>query len=128
MSEHRGPDIKFLLGFFLGGIIGAITIFLIGTKEGRKTTKILQQKGADFVDELQDKLEDLEEQGKEIVKKGEALKEKVSEQIQEKKEVMTHEAIKQVDSALSHIEELQERGRETTANIRKKLFKNTPKR
>lgn len=128
MSEHKGPDIKFLLGFFLGGIIGAITIFLIGTKEGRKTTKILQQKGADFVDELQDKLEDLEEQGKELVKKGEALKEKVSEQIQEKKEVMTHEAIKQVDSALSHIEELQERGRETTANIRKKLFKNTPKR
>ncbi len=128
MSEHRGPDIKFILGFFLGGIIGAITIFLIGTKEGKKTTKILQQRGSDFVDELQDKLSDLEEQGKELIKKGEALKEKVAEQIQEKKEEMSTETVKRVDSALSHIEDLQERGRQTTANIRKKLFKNIPKK
>lgn len=128
MSEHRGPDIKFILGFFLGGIIGAITIFLIGTKEGKKTTKILQQRGSDFVDELQDKLNDLEEQGKELIKKGEALKEKVAEQIQEKKDEMSTETAKRVDSALSHIEDLQERGRQTTANIRKKLFKNIPKK
>jgi gas vesicle protein len=128
MSEHKGPDVKFLIGFFLGGIIGAITIFLIGTKEGKKTTKILEQKGRDFIDDLQDKIEDIEEQGKVLVKKGEALKEQVAEQLEEKKDTFTKEAAVRVDKALAHIEELQEQGRETTSHIRKRLFKNIPKR
>lgn len=128
MSEQKGTDMKFLIGFFLGGIIGAITIFLIGTKEGKKTTKILEQKGRDFVDELQDKIDDIEQQGKVLVKKGEALKEQVAEQLEERKDTLTKEAAVRVDKALAHIEELQEQGRETTSHIRKRLFKNIPKR
>src|SRR5471030_1325085 len=124
MSEdHHNPDVKFLLGFFLGGIIGAIVIFLIGTKEGKKTTKILEEKGRDFVDDLEDRLKDLESQGKELAKKSEELKEQVVETIEDKKETITKETTEKIDTALAHIEAMQEHGRETTANLRKRLFK-----
>ena len=42
-THNHGADTKFLFGFFLGGILGAIIIFLVGTKEGKKTTKILEK-------------------------------------------------------------------------------------
>lgn len=128
MSEYKGPDLKFLIGFFLGGVIGAITIFLIGTKEGKKTTKILEEKGKDFIEDLQDKIDDIEQQGKALIRKGEALKEQVTEQIEEQKETITKETAVRVDKALAHIEEVQEQGLETTATLRKRLFKNIPKR
>lgn len=128
MSEHKGPDVKFLLGFFLGGILGALIIFFMGTKEGKKTGKILERKGKDFVDELQERLQDLEEQGNVLAKKGEALRDQITEEIIEKKEEITKEVAIKADSALAQIENIQEKGRQNTANIRKKLFKNIPKR
>ncbi len=128
MSNNNHPDGKFLFGFFLGGIIGALTIFFLGTKEGKKTGKILEEKGKDFLDELQDKVDELETQGKELAKKGEELKEKVVEQMEDKKETVTKEAAVKLDTALAHIEALQEHGRETTATLRKRLFKNVPKK
>jgi len=128
MSDHNHPDGKFLFGFFLGGVVGALTIFFLGTKEGKKTGKILEEKGKDFVDDLQDRIEDLESHGKELVKKGEELKEKVVEQMEERKDSVTQDAAVKIDTALAHIEALQEHGRETTASLRKRFFKNTPKR
>jgi gas vesicle protein len=128
MSEHSNPDGKFVFGFLLGGIIGALTIFFLGTKEGKKTGKLLEEKGKDFLDELQDKVDELEHQGKELVKKGEELKEKVVEQMEDKRDTVTQEAAVKMDTALEHIEKLQEHGRETTANLRKRLFKNIPKK
>ena len=128
MSDHKNGDARFLFGFFLGGIIGAIIIFFLGTKDGKKTAELLEKKGKDFVDDLQDRLDDLETKGKELVKDGEALREKVVEQMEVKKEVVSEEAVVKIDSALAHIEALQEHGRETTANLRKRLFKNIPKK
>ena len=60
----------------------------------------------------------------------EALREAftVIEKLEDTKEELTETATKKLDSALAHIEELQEHGRETTASIRKRLFKNLPKR
>lgn len=127
MSHNEQPDGRFLMGFFLGGIIGALIIFFLGTKEGKKTSKLLERKGKDFLDELQEKVEDLESHGKELVQKGEELKEKVVEEIEEKKEKLTEEASEKIDTALAHIEKIQERGRQTTASLRKK-FKNLPKK
>lgn len=128
MSERQHPDPKFLFGFFIGGIIGALIIFFLGTKEGKKTGKLLEEKGKDFLDELQEKIQELESQGKDLVKKGEALREQVVERLEEKKEQITQEAAQKIDSALANIESLQERGLETTATIRKRFFKNIPKK
>lgn len=128
MSDGHRPDGKFLLGFFIGGLVGAGVLFLLGTKEGKKVRKDVEEKGKELAKDLHEKIEDLEEQGKELVKKSEEIKEQVVEQLEEKKEVMTKETTERLDSALAHIEAIQEHGRQTTANIRKKLFKNIPKR
>lgn len=116
-EEHHGTDIKFLAGFFIGGLIGALTIFFLGTKEGKKAGKLLQQKGEDVLGELEDQVEELEQKGRDIVEK-----------LEENKDDLTEKATQKLDSALAHIEELQEHGRETTASIRKRLFKNLPKK
>lgn len=128
-EHHGGTDIKFLAGFFIGGLLGAATIFFLGTKEGKKAGQFLKKKGTDVLDELEDQVEDLEQKGKELVKKGEDIKEQVIEKIEEKSGDLGVTATKNLDSALAHIEELQEQSRETTATIRKHLkFKNLPKK
>ena len=127
-EEHHGTDVKFLAGFFIGGLIGALIIFFLGTKEGKKAKLLLEKKGKDVVDDLENEIEVLEQKGKELVKHGEEVKEQVIEKLEEKSEELTESATKKLDSALAHIEEIQEHGRETTASIRKRLFKNLPKK
>lgn len=129
MSENQQhTDGKFILGLFVGGLLGALIIFFLGTKEGKRAGKLLEKKGEDILDDLQDKVEDLEEKGKELVKKGEVVKDELLEHLEEKKDELTADATEKLDSALAHIEALQERGRETTASLRKRLFKNLPKK
>ncbi|MBI4066469.1 YtxH domain-containing protein, partial [Candidatus Gottesmanbacteria bacterium] len=73
MNNER-HDNRFWFGFFIGGLLGAILLFFMGTKEGKKTGKLLEDKGNDLLDELQEKLEEMEKRGKELVKQGEELK------------------------------------------------------
>jgi gas vesicle protein len=127
-EEHHGTDIKFLAGFFIGGLIGALTIFFLGTKEGKKAKLLLEKKGKDVLENLEDEIEVLEQKGKELAKHGEEVKEQVIEKLEDTTEELSESATKKLDSALAHIEEIQEHGRETTASIRKRLFKNLPKK
>jgi len=61
MSEHEGHgDFKFLLGLFFGGIIGAVIIFFLGTKEGKKAGKELKERGEEVLDDIKDNLTELE--------------------------------------------------------------------
>ncbi len=126
--EQKHGDFRFFLGFFLGGLIGAIIIFFLGTKEGRKTGKLLEAKGKDILDDLQDKIGEFEKKGEALVKQGEEIKEEVVERLADTKEELTHTASAKLDDALAHIEKMQEQGREQTAELRKRLFKNLPKR
>lgn len=123
-NQHNG---KFLFGFFLGGLIGALIIFFLGTKEGKKIEKLLEHKGKDVLDELDLKLAELERSGKELVKKGESIKEEVMEVWEERKDKMTEAAVEKLDSALANLEAMQHKGVVTTATLRKK-FKNLPKK
>ncbi|MBI3956101.1 YtxH domain-containing protein [Candidatus Gottesmanbacteria bacterium] len=99
MSNDNHHDNRFWFGFFLGGLLGALILFFMGTKEGKKTGKLLE-----------DKIEEIE-------KRGLQLKEDVKE-----------EAAEKLDDALAHIEKLQEQSVETTKHIRSRFFKNLPKR
>lgn len=127
MSEHEHRDLRFWVGFFVGGLIGAIVLFFLGTKEGKKTGNVLHEKGVDVLDELRDRLDEIVQEGKELVKEGKEIKEDVVEQLEDKKDSLTKTATDSIDTALAHIEALQERGRQTTASLRKK-FKNLPKK
>lgn len=117
-----------MLGFFVGGILGALIIFFLGTKEGKKARKAIEEKGQDALDDVMVKLDEFQEKGKDLVREGEELKEKVVDQLETQKEKLTEDTAQKLDTALSHIEAIQERGRQTTAGIRKRLFKNTPKK
>lgn len=126
MSDNN-HDGKFLFGFFIGGLIGALVIFFLGTKEGKKTSRLLENKGRDLFDDLEEKLDELQEKGKDLVRQGEVMKEKVLDSIDDKKDEVTEAAAEKIDLALAHIEKMQQQGAETTATLRKK-FKNLPKK
>lgn len=128
MSEDRHNNSSFWSGFFIGGLIGSVIIFFLGTKEGKRTGKILKEKGADVIDDVQDRLDNLEEKGKELVQQGEAFRDSVLKKIEERKEKLGENVTDNLDKALSNIEHIQKQGLSTTANIRKRIFKNIPKR
>ncbi len=127
MSENHQGDGKFLFGFFIGGLIGALIIFFLGTKEGKRAGRQLERRGKDIFDELEERLDELESKGRDLVRQGEKIKEHVMDTIEEKKEEMSESAVERIDSALAHLEELQQQGAETTSALRKR-FKNLPKR
>lgn len=108
MSDER-HDSKFWFGFFIGGLIGAAIIVLLGTKEGKKIEKLLEKKGKEALDDLEEKVED------------------IKEKVEEKKEELTEVATGKLDETLSHIETLQQRGLQNTQKLRR-AFKNLPKK
>ncbi len=129
MSEDHGKsDAKFIVGLFIGGIIGALIIFFLGTKEGKKAGKLLEEKGKEALNDLHGKVEELQEKGKELVKQGEQIKEKIVENFEQSKEELTEATTEKLESALTKIEELQQQSITTTAEIRKRFFKNIPKK
>ena len=127
MSEKDHKDIRFWVGFFIGGLLGAIVLFFLGTKEGKRTGKDLHDKGGDILDEISERLNAFVEESKELVKEGNEMKEEVVERLGDTKQKITESTTDSIESALAHIEALQERGRQTTASLRKK-FKNLPKK
>ena len=86
-DDHSRGDLKFFFGLFLGGVIGALVIFFLGTKEGKKAGKMLEEKGKDALDDIKSRVGDLESKGKELLEKGNEIKEQVVETIEEKKVV-----------------------------------------
>ena len=127
MSDDHNHDGKFLFGFFIGGLVGALIIFFLGTKEGKKAGRLIEDRGKDILDDLEERLDDLEKKGKDLVKQGKVIKEEMMESFEEKKDVMTESAVDRLDTALAHLEELQQQGAETTQALRKR-FKNIPKK
>jgi len=124
-NEHK--DNRFWFGFFIGGLIGAAIIVLLGTKEGKKIEKLLEKKGKDVLEDLGEKVDDLKEKREELIEKGEVLKDQVVEQIIEKKEELTEVATEKLDETLSHIESIQQQGLQNTQKLRR-AFKNLPKK
>ena len=127
-NDRRGMDMQFLFGLFIGGLVGALIIFFLGTKEGKKVEKVIEDKGRGLADDLGDQLKQLEKKGQELVKQGEEIKEQVMETLEDKKEDMTESTTQKLDTALAHIEELQSQSLDTTAALRRRIFKNVPKK
>ncbi len=127
-EEHSRADIKFFFGLFLGGIVGALIVFFLGTKEGKKAGKLIEEKSKKVLDDVKEKVEELEVKGKELIDHGNEIKEQVIETLEEKKDELTEAASAKLESALSQIEQLQEQSLNTTAEIRKRYFKNIPKK
>ena len=128
MNNDRGnSDGKFIFGLFLGGLLGALTVFFVGTPEGKKAGKAIGKKGKELLGDLEDRVDDLQERGRQLLEQGEVLKEELREKLEEKKEELSAEAVEKIDRALENFESIQHKGIETTENLRKQ-FKNIPKK
>lgn len=121
MDDRSKPDIRFWFGFFMGGLIGALVLFFMGTKEGKVVRKKLVRKGEDLIDTMQDKLDDLKEKGQDLVTASEKIRAEVASTLEDRKGDLTADATKKLDSILEHIETVQDRGRRITANMRRSL-------
>lgn len=121
----------FLNGLILGGLVGAGLFFLLGTEKGKKIQKKLKEGGKKAAESMEDLVKELEEKGKELEEKAQEVKEQIQEKIEDTKENIKDQVSERIDSTLSHIEALQDKGRETTSQIhdtlKKRFFKNIPK-
>lgn len=124
-DDHRNS--KFMLGFFIGGLIGALIIFFLGTAEGKKAGKAIKKKGEEMLDDLEEKVEDLEEKGKELIAKGEEIKDQVIDQLQDTKEDVSEKTSKRIDHALEKLEGVQKNTLTATHKFRRH-FVNLPKK
>lgn len=123
-ENKRGP---FFLGFFLGGLFGAILIFIWGTKEGKKIAKQLLEKGNLLEDELKEKIETIKDKGEEFLTEANQVKEKVDRQIAKSKKGVGKKIKKEINSALIKIESIGGKSAQISANIKKNYFKKNGK-
>lgn len=128
---QRG-DGSFWIGIFLGGLLGAFLVIIWGTEKGKKMADHLRDQGSDLWDktkeQLEEKVEELQEKSEKLVKHGKELQKEITEKVVEVKDEVSQEALEKADATLGHIQKLQERGRNATADIRKRLFKNIPRK
>lgn len=138
-TAPQKPGSFFMIGVIVGGLIAGLLVVFFGSEKGRRLVQKLQEEGLDFfedakeglsakVDEIEQKSHQLMEKGQELFEQGKALEEEVVDTVTEAKADLSEQVAEKVDSTLEHIERLQEHGRTRTAELRKRLFKNIPRR
>lgn len=119
-------------GFFRGLVWGILLIlgfiFFLGTDRGRQLKKKLKEEGEGMLGEIPALLDKLEEKSEELVEEAAKIEEELKEKTHEVGENLTEETERKLDASLSHIEALQEHGREITSGFKKHFFKNIPKK
>lgn len=100
---------SYFQGLFIGGLLAAGATFLFGTEKGKKIRKTWDKKGRNFLEELLNLIEEIEEKGEKAIGKAEEVKEEISEKVQ---------TAKKTPSQI--VQDIQKRGR--------RFFKNLPKK
>lgn len=83
MNNNTSQDNGFMSGFILGVIVGAVGIFLLGTKRGKKLLKILSEEGIEGMSELEELLTEKILDEKPVVEKKKVVKKPIVEQVVE---------------------------------------------
>ena len=68
MTETKSHGGGYFSGLIAGAILGAAAVFLWGTKKGRHLTKVIQDKGGDAFNELEDLAHQAKSTEKKVVK------------------------------------------------------------
>ena len=126
MSEDKKGD-HFLFGFFLGGLVGAFIIFLLGTKEGKKLAEKLHEKGEMFEEDLEEKVANLQKKGEDLVNEASQVRNNMIKRFEEKKESTSESLVSKMDEAFSKLTDLQKKGVEITEDVHQKYFKKNGK-
>lgn len=117
----------FFEGLVTGVVMGIAGYMYLKTDDGKKLQKDFTKKAKPYLSDLGDLLEDWKDQSGELLEKAEEIKDTLEEKFEDSKDDIETNVTKKLEGSLTHIEELQERGREATATIRKKFFKNIKK-
>lgn len=118
---------NFWFGFFIGGLLGAFIIFVLGTKEGKKLAEKIKEKGELAEEDLEKKVARLQKKGEDLIEEAKGVKEKVISKIDEKKEAASDTLISKMDEAFTRIADLQKKGVELTEEVHQKYFKKNGK-
>lgn len=124
-NENRASN--FWFGFFIGGILGAFIIFLLGTKEGKKLAAKLDEKAELFEEDIEGKVGKLQKQGEDLLKQAQDVKDKVTKEFDDKKTAASSKLVDKMDKTLSKIEEVQKKGVVLTQDVHRRHFKKNGK-
>lgn len=126
-EQCRNHKSGFLEGITVGVLLGVAVSVLLGTEEGKKIQKSLKKKASPYIEDIVGVLDDLKSQSSSLLEKAEEVKDALGDKLGEKKQELSVAVTDTLENSLTHIEELQQRGRDATAIIRKKFFKNIKK-
>lgn len=108
MRDFEKRSDNFFRGLILGGLVGAgVFYFLTATEEGKKVKEKIKAQGKDALGNLADIINELEKKGGEFKKRAKELQVELEKRTKE----VSGEIAGEVQSRLSQIEELRERGR-----------------
>lgn len=129
-DEHGGSShsATFFVGLFLGGLLGAIVVFLLGTKKGKKILEDALEKVEEYEEGLEDHVATMQEKSEDLLHKVQQVKDAVIEQLETKKEMVSDEVASKIDTALAKIERVQQQGMALTEEVHKKFFVKDGKR
>lgn len=127
MNNERGGGGNFWLGFFLGGLVGAFIIFVMGTKEGKKIADEILEKGEEYEEDLEQKVAKLHKKGEELLHETESIKERVVKHVEEGKKAVSDSVVIKMDEALSKIEDIGRKGVALTEDLHHHYFKKNGK-
>lgn len=132
-QDQQGTKGSFWMGLLIGGAISLAMVVLLGSERGKKILQQIQDEGFDSLftdakDEVTQKVDEIKEKSQDFVNQGKEVQQEVVDTVNEAKADATEILAEKVDETLSHIEAIQERGRQSTAELRRRLFKNIPKK
>ena len=119
MNESVAEVKGFIRGLIWGILVAIGALIFLETERGQKLKKELKGKSGSFLDSLPDLLDKLEEKGEKLIQEAQ----EIEREFLEKKEESGSKI-----AQLTHIEALQEHGREITQGIKRHIFKNIPKK
>lgn len=127
MNNEKGSN-NFWIGFFLGGLVGAFIIFIMGTKQGKKLADRLIEETELYEEELEEKVARLQKKGEELLEEAKDIKDKVIKEVEDGKKDVTDRLATKMDEALTKIEDIQKKGVAITSEVHHHYFKRNGKK
>lgn len=135
MESKHHYNLNFLIGLVLGGLLGGVTIFVLGTKEGKKFAEKLIEKAELYEEELEKKLTLFETKGEKIITDLSASQNPVIKELKEVKKnsssgklILPKNITSDIGQTLTNLEKIQRKGVFLTASVRKRFFKKDGKK
>ena len=127
MCNEKHGNGNFWIGFFLGGLVGAFIVYLLGTKEGKKVAERFLEQAELYEEELEEKVASIQKKGEELLSEVKTVREKVVRRVEEGKSAATETLVTKMDQALSKIEDIQKQGVALTEEVHHHYFRKNGK-